>query len=172
MHGFTPSTYESASTAAFKHGRTETIRSATPEAAAFASAFCDPLQTTSTKVALMRTAVDNHTRITRDALMGKGVDRHLYALQALAAGEGLAPTLFRCQAYAKMSRIVLSTSTLASDALENGGFGPVNEDCFALGYGIRPYGCRTLVMTYGRDSRGFADCLERAMLDMREVAAA
>lgn len=34
-HGFTPSTYESASTAGFKHGRTETIRSATPEAAEF-----------------------------------------------------------------------------------------------------------------------------------------
>ena len=25
-HGYTPSTYESASTAGFKHGRTETIR--------------------------------------------------------------------------------------------------------------------------------------------------
>ena len=35
MHGHSVSTYESASTAAFKHGRTETIRSATPEAAAF-----------------------------------------------------------------------------------------------------------------------------------------
>jgi carnitine O-palmitoyltransferase 2 len=33
MKGYTPATYESASTAAFKHGRTETIRSATPEAA-------------------------------------------------------------------------------------------------------------------------------------------
>jgi hypothetical protein len=38
-HGYTPSTYESATTAAFKHGRTETIRSATPEAVAMCKAF-------------------------------------------------------------------------------------------------------------------------------------
>ena len=40
MHGSPPSTYEAASTSAFKHGRTETIRSATPESAAFANVFC------------------------------------------------------------------------------------------------------------------------------------
>jgi len=172
MHGFTPSTYESASTAAFKHGRTETIRSATPEAAAFAAAFCDASVTTSSKAALMRAAVDNHTRITRNALMGKGIDRHLFALQSLAASEGLSPALFSCEAYKKLSHIILSTSTLSSDALENGGFGPVNADCYALGYGIRPHGCRTLVMSYGRESQQFADCLEQAMQDMRAVATA
>ena len=40
MHGHSASTYESASTAAFKHGRTETIRSCTPLSHAFAQAFC------------------------------------------------------------------------------------------------------------------------------------
>ena len=49
------------------------------------------------------------------------------------------------------------------------GFGPVNDDCYALGYGIRPFGSRTLVMSYGRDSQGFADTLTQAMVDMREV---
>ena len=90
--------------------------------------------------------------------------------QTIAAQLGAAPPLFDCAAYAKLSRIILSTSTLASDALENGGFGPVNEDCYALGYGIRDYGCRTLVMTYGRDSPGFAAHLEQAMRDMRDTA--
>ena len=90
--------------------------------------------------------------------------------QAIAAAQGESPPLFDCAAYAKLSRIILSTSTLASDALENGGFGPVNEDCYALGYGIRDYGCRTLVMTYGRDSSGFAAHLEQAMRDMRDAA--
>ena len=40
LKGYNASTYESASTSAFKHGRTETIRSATPESAV-AAAFCD-----------------------------------------------------------------------------------------------------------------------------------
>jgi len=39
MHGSTASTYESASTAGFKHGRTETIRSATPASAAWTAAM-------------------------------------------------------------------------------------------------------------------------------------
>ena len=90
--------------------------------------------------------------------------------QELAAEEGHTPGLFSCDAYAKFGRIIMSTSTLSSDALENGGFGPVNEDCYALGYGIRDYGCRTLVMTYGRDSSGFAAHLEQAMRDMRDAA--
>eukprot|EP00966_Prymnesium_polylepis_P207048 4795986-Prymnesium_polylepis.2 len=40
----------------------------------------------------------------------------------------------------------------------------------ALGYGIRDVGCRTLVMTYGRDSAGFAEQLQLAMRDMRDAA--
>ena len=97
MHGFSAATYESASTAAFKHGRTETIRSATPESHAFAAAFCDgraggakkgAKATPSEKVALMRKAAANHSRITRDALTGNGMDRHLFALRKLAEEGG------------------------------------------------------------------------------------
>ena len=70
--------------------------------------------------------------------------------------------------------IIISTSTLASDAIENGGFGPVNDECYAVGYGIGERGGRdgvgAMVMSYGRDSRGFADCLEGAMREMRAAA--
>lgn len=71
---------------------------------------------------------------------------------------------------AKLRHIVISTSTLNSDALANGGFGPVNDDCYAVGYGIRPHGCEVAVMTYGRDSQGFVDCLQKAYGQMRQVA--
>ena len=67
-------------------------------------------------------------------------------------------------------RIVLSTSTLSSDVIVGGGFGPVNDDCYAVGYGIRPHGCEAQVMTYGRDSQGFADSLQDALARMREAA--
>jgi carnitine O-palmitoyltransferase 2 len=174
MHGGgpLPSTYESASTAAFKHGRTETIRSATPEAAAFTAAFLDASSGPSERAAAMRTAVDNHTRISRDALTGKGMDRHLFALAQLASSEGLSVPLFECAALAKLNKIILSTSTLSSEAIRGGGFGPVNDECYALGYGIRSFGCETRVMTYERcDSQGFVDCLGKAMGEMREAAA-
>ena len=42
--GHLGATYESASTSAFKHGRTETIRSATPEALEMCQAICDKVR--------------------------------------------------------------------------------------------------------------------------------
>ena len=71
----------------------------------------------------MRAAVDGHSKITRDALMGKGMDRHLFALNYLAAAEGKAPALFSCAALERLRHIILSTSTLNSEALASGGFG-------------------------------------------------
>lgn len=173
MHGgLLPSTYESASTSAFKHGRTETIRSATPEAAAFVAAFSDASASPGERMSKLRAAVDNHTRITRNALMGQGMDRHLFALGVLAAAEGRSPRLLECAAVKKLQKILLSTSTLASDIIVGGGFGPVNDECFAVGYGIRSIGSEAMVMTYGRDSQGFADSLSVAMDDMLAAAQA
>lgn len=169
MHGGrSVATYESASTASFKHGRTETIRSATPESAAFVEAFCDSSVDSVTRAIRMREASANHARVTRDALTGKGMDRHLFALRALAAGEA-EPELFRTAAYAALSKIILSTSTLQSAALENGGFGPVNSDCYAIGYNMSKAGAAAMVMSYGRDAPAFVHSLEGAMRDMRDA---
>ena len=148
MHGHSASTYESASTAAFKHGRTETIRSCTPLSHAFAQAFCSEDAAPSERAAKMRAAAANHSRVTRDALTGNGMDRHLFALRKLAEAEGDAPPLFTGAAMAKLNKIILSTSTLSSDALENGGFGPVNDECYAIGYGINADGMRAQAMSY------------------------
>ena len=79
------------------------------------------------------------------------------------------PPLFTGAAMAKLNKIILSTSTLSSDALENGGFGPVNDECYAIGYGINAGGMRAQAMSYGRDSQTFIDCLERGMHDMRAM---
>ena len=149
------------------------VASATPEAALFTAAFTDPPTAATERTGALRAAVDNHSRITRECLMGKGMDRHLFALADLASGNGGSlPALFQCAAMLKLKKIILSTSTLNSEALMSGGFGPVNDDCYALGYGIRSYGCEARVMTYGKDSQGFADCLGKAMDEMREAAQA
>ena len=171
--GLLPSTYEAASTAAFKHGRTETIRSATPEAAKFVAAFAKGSSASaSEKAGLMRKAIDNHTRISRDALMGNGFDRHIFALDDVAKSMGKSPPLFGCSAIKKLRQIILSTSTLSSDIIVGGGFGPVNDDCYAVGYGIRSYGSQVQVMTYKgtADARAFVECLEKAQVEMVEAA--
>ena len=69
-------TYESCSTAAFKHGRTETIRPASMATKACAQAF----EATSTNfdpsvlMDLISRASAYHTKLTKEAAMGKGVD--------------------------------------------------------------------------------------------------
>ena len=163
-----PST-ESASTAAFKHGRTEVIRSATPEAKAMCEAFSDPNATPEAKAKALRVATSNHFRITRDALIGKGVDRHLFALKHFAARAGALPDIFTDPTYDKMGHIRLSTSTLASPALDGGGFGPVNKDCFAVGYGTADRGMQFSIMSYGLGNSDFADAVEGALQEFREV---
>ena len=140
VHNCLVSTYESANHAAFKHGRTETIRSATSQALNFVELMNDDSATNEAKAAAMREAISNHGKITKDALMGQGIDRLLFGLRKLAEEEGAAPEelprIFNTEAHAIFEKIVISTSTLASPNLVGGGFGPVNDICYAFGYGL------------------------------------
>jgi carnitine O-palmitoyltransferase 2 len=94
MYGHSASTYESASTAGFKHGRTETIRSATVESDAFCRAFSDPDASVASMKAALDRAVAKHGALTKEALTGKGWDRHLFALQKIAQERGIDEPLF------------------------------------------------------------------------------
>ena len=64
---------------------------------------------------------------------GQGFDRHLFALRKLAEKEmHELPPIFTDPSYAYINYNILSTSTLSSDLVMGGGFGPVVSD----GYGI------------------------------------
>ena len=69
-------TYESCSTAAFKHGRTETIRSATVTTKACAEAF-EPTGgafDANTLMPLIKKAADHHSKLVKEAAMGKNLN--------------------------------------------------------------------------------------------------
>ncbi|XP_065830523.1 carnitine O-palmitoyltransferase 2, mitochondrial-like isoform X2 [Oscarella lobularis] len=136
QYGFIPSTYESCSTAAFKHGRTETVRSATMETAAFIKAIQSGNKS---QLAELLTKVSaKHSTLTGEAQKGQGFDRHLFALKCLAEEKGLTPEFFQHPSYLKMGHIILSTSTLPpAEALVFGGFAPVTPDGLGVGYGGR-----------------------------------
>ena len=169
-NGKAGSTYESASTSAYKHGRTETIRSTTTLSQKMCDVFLDPDSPRADKDAALRAAADNHNKITRDALMGKGWDRHMFALRTMAEtkGEDL-PSVFTCDAYQKLNNIILSTSTLASPALEAGGFGPVNKDCYAIPYSLTKEQARFGVMSYKLGTQEFADAIVASIQDFKDV---
>ncbi|GAA5828545.1 hypothetical protein JCM11251_000843 [Rhodosporidiobolus azoricus] len=86
LYGRVESTYEPAMTKAFQHGRTEAIRSVTPESVSFVKTFHSEASPRD-KVAALRTACKAHTELTKACAQGLGQDRLLYAMYCLAQQE-------------------------------------------------------------------------------------
>ncbi|PQE17910.1 choline carnitine o-acyltransferase protein [Rutstroemia sp. NJR-2017a WRK4] len=79
LYGRVECTYEPAMTKVFLHGRTEAIRSVTPESVDFVQTFWaenPPEQ----KVEALKKACQKHTANTKECAKAQGCDRHLYAL--------------------------------------------------------------------------------------------
>jgi hypothetical protein len=100
--------------------------------------------------------------------MGQGVDRHLFALEKWCERLGInKPALFSDAGWTTMKDIRLSTSTLASPALDGGGFGPVSRTSFGVGYGIEARGAQFHVTSYGQGNKEFIKGLEDSLVDMQ-----
>ena len=104
-------------------------------------------------------------------MVGQGFDRHLFALRTLAESTGKVPDIFQDPAYKQINHIILSTSTLSSPALMLGGFGPVVQDGFGVGYGIQDdwLGCNVTSYPPERDVRGFLECVRLSLEDIYSV---
>lgn len=150
-----PPTYESSSTAAFKKGRTETVRSATNASAEAVRHFLLPSDQIDVhkKVIALRAASSAHKALVLRAVTGKGADRHLFALRNLPGrSRGLRGTgglrgaaLFDSPVADLFFEYRLSTSTLASPSLEGGGFGPISTSSYGVAYGLDHRGLHVLV---------------------------
>lgn len=79
------------------------------------------------------------------------------------------PAIFSDEGYKTFGHIILSTSTLSSPALDGGGFGPVNDDCYGIGYGITDRGSRFVVSSYRPDGNQLADLLSQSLQDMSSL---
>ncbi|XP_029474182.1 carnitine O-palmitoyltransferase 2, mitochondrial [Rhinatrema bivittatum] len=169
----TVATYESCSTAAFKHGRTETIRPASVHTKKCAEAFVkEPAKHSAAEFREMINECSKyHSQLTKEAAMGKGFDRHLFALRYLAASQALpVPDLFQDEAYRLINHNILSTSTLSSPAVQFGGFAPVVPDGFGVAYGVHDdwVGCN--VSSYpSRNVQEFLQCVHHALEDIFQV---
>jgi carnitine O-palmitoyltransferase 2 len=167
-----PSTYEAASTSAFFKGRTETIRVASPESATFIKTFRSSSSSISDRLEALKAASFRHRTSSIESASGKGCDRHLFALQ------NALPTdpLFNNDAWTIWSKIRLSTSTLSSPALEGGGFGPVNDTAYSIGYGSSDDGCQFSLACWKNqdkqqiDGESFKSGIEEALEQISLVA--
>ncbi|ULT81359.1 hypothetical protein L3Y34_011327 [Caenorhabditis briggsae] len=131
--------YETASTRKFYHGRTETVRSLTPDLAKYLEA-CENSATNETIKTLFFDAYNSHNTLMDAARDGKGIDRHFLGLRmsqlALKSyGEKIAIPFLDDHSYAASGgngNFLLSTSFLGYN--ENGCFGYVVPMC-KDGYG-------------------------------------
>ncbi len=161
-----PSIYEAASTSVFKHGRTETIRPLTLESLKFIQSINHNIDSKEI-YKLMNQSLSIHSKISLQAKMGKGMDRHLFALQDIAKTNDLNVDLFSDVSYNKLNNINISTSTLNSKYLESGGFGPVNQDCYGIGYGINNDICGFTISSFNDDD--FSEYLEESINIIKNI---
>lgn len=167
-------TYESCSTAAFRHGRTETMRPCTNST----KQFCESLlgSQSGSEAKYLRSLIDQcstyHGQLAKDSAMGQGFDRHLFALKHTAAiNNKPMPELYNTVAYKRINHNIISTSTLSSDALLAGSFGPVVRDGLGIGYSIQNEECGAIVTSYknGCNGQEFVNSLEQAFNAIRKV---
>ena len=121
--GAAPVTYETATMRLFLHGRTETIRSSSPESAAFVAAMgawvADAADAGKAAAAAKALAagVGAHQKYTLQCMAGNGLDRHLLGLRMAAAEMGVAlpaeADIFADPAYARSTSFTLSTSQMS-----------------------------------------------------------
>jgi carnitine O-palmitoyltransferase 2 len=72
-------------------------------------------------------------KLINNLFVGQGFDRHLFGLRRLAELKGQVPSIFKDPAYAAINHNILSTSTLSSDIVMAGAFGPVVKDGLGIG---------------------------------------
>lgn len=171
MFKCSPATYESCSTAAFKHGRTETIRPASTATLACAKAF-EPTHPAGNEelLKLITESSQYHSQLTKNAAMGQGFDRHFFALKGYSQKDSQNQPIFEDPSFAKLNHIILSTSTLSSDSVLLGGFGPVNAENYGLGYAMYDdfLGCN--VSTYPKcDGSQLTEELQKVFSDIHSV---
>ncbi|XP_041348084.1 carnitine O-palmitoyltransferase 2, mitochondrial-like [Gigantopelta aegis] len=171
--GKTVGTYESCSTAAFKHGRTETVRPCTVAT----KRMCDLIFNSKTPPTVeelqqgLKNCSEMHQQLTREAAMGKGFDRHLFALRHLAEDSGKALDLFEDPAYKKLNHIILSTSTLSDPSVLIGGFGAVVPDGYGIGYAVEDGRLGFNITNYppATDINDFLKCCEHSLDDIYDI---
>eukprot|EP00116_Pleurobrachia_bachei_P004311 sb/3464573/ len=134
--GYFVGTYESCSTAAFRSGRTETIRSCSSEMATAARAFDASYPAGLDDITnLLKSVSQKHVTLCREAAGGMGFDRHFFGLRYLNKTEGGGDLeVFQDPNWATMGNIRLSTSTVGAPCLRDFlCFGAVSPQGFGLG---------------------------------------
>ena len=156
----------------FYHGRTEAMRSATPQVKQLCEIWCSKTSNSKEKLQALRVAIVEHARLVKESAAGMGVDRHLFALKCIAERKGMpVPAFFQSEAWDMLNHTILSTSNCGNPALRLFGFGPVVQDGFGIGYIIKDHGISYSVSSKHRQTLRYVRCLEATLHAMQKLLA-
>ncbi|WP_088239783.1 choline/carnitine O-acyltransferase [Calothrix rhizosoleniae] len=161
--------YESIHTRRFKYGRTEAMRSLTPESLALVKAMTSDASC-ETKYTALKQAVNAHVTRQKAAQSAYGVDRHLAALLRLARAQGIIPPIFQDKAYKLLGESPICTSNLATGmGIDLFCFGPVIEHGYGLGYIINPDSITVNITSKYQQTGKYSSLLRESLQDLATV---
>ena len=177
----------------YLHGRTDVVRTATPEAAAFARVFSDPRASTAEKVEALHGAIKAHVAISKDCAKGLSHHRHLYVLhqlwkrrRAFLEVAGLEPagvnghtdhnenklpstTIFTDPGWSRLGTTILMGSNVDNPCLAYAGFGPPADEGFTVCYFIREDHMAMSVCSRNGQAKRFTEAIDQTFQDIRTM---
>eukprot|EP01126_Amoeba_proteus_P047277 TRINITY_DN5387_c0_g1_i6.p1 TRINITY_DN5387_c0_g1~~TRINITY_DN5387_c0_g1_i6.p1 ORF type:complete len:284 (-),score=61.23 TRINITY_DN5387_c0_g1_i6:87-884(-) len=170
------STYESAMTKKFYHGRTECMRVVTNELVDFLNIIADPSSVAIDQQKMLKIAIKSHVKRVQEAKSGQGVDRHLWGMNQIAKQRQIrlpgysVPDIFSDVAWSRLRYDTLSTSNCGGYSLSSFGFGPVVPDGWGIGYIIKDKCMHFHVTNYDEKMcKTFVNYLEQALVDVAKL---
>ncbi|RUS17363.1 hypothetical protein BC937DRAFT_90074 [Endogone sp. FLAS-F59071] len=174
-YGRSTPTYESASVRAFKHGRTETVRSCSVESVKFTETWEDKHAELARKLESFDKAVASHGEYMKAASTGKGVDRHLLGLrfQLQTDAERAQANIYNDPSYWSSQHWRLSSSNTSPGDNHWGGFGAVYPDGYGINYAIGKQRVRMSISSFKAeketDSTAFRKTIKGVMDELAGV---
>lgn len=173
LYGKFEATYEPAMTKKFTNGRTEAIRSITPESKDFVKSMFDRYAIDEHRIRFLKRACKKHSQIIKECSEGLGQDRHLYALYRIW-NENFKdtmplPPIFNDESWSIHNNTVISTSNCGNPCLKSFGFGPVTPNGFGIGYIVRGNAISMVISSRHRQTHRFASLIEHSLLEIDHV---
>lgn len=196
VYGRIKSGFEPVQMRQYLHGRTDVVRTTTPEAAVFARMFSDEKASASGKMEAMHRAADAHVARCKDCAKGLSHHRHLYVLQQMwkrrrafleaavlkpaeVGGQVSeyqkqlqAPTtiiIFTDPGWARLGTTILMGSNVDNPDLAYAGFGPAADDGFTVCYFIRKDQMAMSVCCRNGQAKQFLDAINQTFEDVRRL---
>ncbi|MCJ8279469.1 MAG: choline/carnitine O-acyltransferase [Rivularia sp. ALOHA_DT_140] len=161
--------YESVHTRRFAYGRTEAMRSVTPESIELIRTFTEK-DSDEARYASLTKAVAAHVSRQKDCQQGYGIDRHLSALLRLARGQGITPKIYQDKAYKVLGDSIICTSSLAGGmGMELFCFGQVVDNGYGIGYIIKPDSITVSVTSKYQQTQEYVDLLKESFSELGKL---